>query len=35
MLLRIAAPTRHYNERTARLRALRDEVANRSMRPWT
>ena len=27
MLLRIAAPTRHYNERTARLRALRDEVA--------
>ena len=27
MLARIAVPTRHYNERTARLQAIRDEVA--------
>ena len=27
MLARIAIPTRHYNERTARLQSLRDEVA--------
>ena len=27
MLARIAVPIRHYNERTARLRALRHEVA--------